>query len=156
MEKEQRILQIITYPHPALQRVSDPITNFGEETRQLVDDLYRMAASLPAHTCAGLAAPQIGVNKRVFIALGRFFINPTLHLANGRSLKQEGCFSSPEGPDKLFKVWRNDSVWITYYDLMGKQYKEKFNGFMAEVLQHEFDHLNGVMCSNREDAEYKK
>lgn len=127
---------------------------FNEEFHKQVEELYTAILSCPPGSVAGMAAPQIGINKRFFFAQGKLFVNPTLKLANGQDLAKEGCFSSPEGPTQLFRVWRRSTVWIKYQDYLGKWQEERFNGFMARVIQHEADHINGVLCMNREQAVY--
>lgn len=147
MEKSK--IEVLKYPDPILSKVSDEITDFGEDLIKLIEDLYLTAASLPQQMVAGLAAPQIGINKRVFVALGRIFVNPKVTFGKQVQHCTEGCFSDPDGPTKMYSLWRPQSLWIEWQDLQQKWHKQKFNGYIAEVISHEIDHLNGVMCLNR-------
>jgi peptide deformylase len=116
-----------------------------EEAKEIIADLLDTAK---AHidNCAGLAAPQIGVNKRVVVVRSgdSFFpmVNPVVVKKTGKKfLNHEGCLSL----DGIRVVERYASVLVNYTDGKGKRQTKTFNGTLAIVIQHETDHLNGVL-----------
>lgn len=127
--------------------------------REIVEKLY--AALAPFGSAAGLAAPQIGISRSIFIySFDRDFdhlevvINPTLNPVGTKALKGwEGCFSVILGDVwKLAYVPRYEMIDVTYLTLEGKKVEKRLSGFAAKVFQHEFDHLQGIESINREDA----
>ncbi len=116
-----------------------------EEAQEIITDLLDTAR---AHidTCAGLAAPQIGINKRVVVIRNgdSFFpmVNPVVVKKSGKKfLNSEGCLSL-EG---IRNVERYPSVLVGYIDKSGKRITKTFNGRLAIIVQHETDHLNGIL-----------
>lgn len=116
-----------------------------EEAKEIIADLLDTAK---AHidNCAGLAAPQIGVNKRVVVVRNgdSFFpmVNPVVVKKTGKKfLNHEGCLSL----DGIRAVERYASVLVNYTDGKGKRQTKTYNGTLAIVIQHETDHLNGVL-----------
>jgi peptide deformylase len=116
-----------------------------EEAKEIIADLLDTAK---AHidNCAGLAAPQIGVNKRVVVVRNgdSFFpmVNPVVVKKTGKKfLNHEGCLSL----DGIRAVERYPSVLVNYTDGKGKRQTKTYNGTLAIVIQHETDHLNGVL-----------
>jgi peptide deformylase len=116
-----------------------------EEAQEIITDLLDTAR---AHIdeCAGLAAPQIGINKRVVVIRNgdSFFpmVNPVVVKKSGKKfLNSEGCLSL-EG---IRNVERYPSVLVGYIDKSGKRITKTFNGRLAIVVQHETDHLNGIL-----------
>jgi peptide deformylase len=116
-----------------------------EEAREIIADLLDTAK---AHIddCAGLAAPQIGINKRVVvIRSGDSFwpmVNPVVVKKSGKKfLNHEGCLSL----DGIRAVERYPSVLVGYIDKSGKRVTKTYNGTTAIIIQHETDHLNGVL-----------
>lgn len=94
--------------------------------------------------CAGLAAPQIGINKKVFIALGILYINPEItYYGNRWDTLKEGCFSLD---DKRYPVRRAYNIRMRWHNKKGEPKEGSFSGWNAEVLQHEYDHLLGKLC----------
>lgn len=93
----------------------------------------------------GLAAPQIGISKRVLVmgnpALSYICVNPEIISGEGEAVGQEGCLSFP---GLWLNVRRHETVKVRYEDILGKQHEREFSGLMARVFQHELDHLNGV------------
>lgn len=103
----------------------------------------------------GIAAPQIGINRRVFLAQRldkkdhpfEFFINPEIvWYSKIKRIGEEGCLSIP---DIYEKVVRSLAIQITYYDLNGQHFQEVVEGYTAVIMQHEYDHLNGVLFPER-------
>lgn len=112
---------------------------------KLLEDLQKTIEGKT--NAAGLAAPQIGSNKRVFIGKlsdgYRFFINPEIKkLENPFINKREGCLSFP---GKWISTIRHQNVLMSYFDEEGKQHEETFTNFSAILVSHEFDHLEGKL-----------
>jgi len=143
-------LKIIIYPDPRLKKVSEPVTRFDENLRDLVVEMFRLMRE--AHG-VGLAAPQVGHNIRVFVmnATGEagddyILVNPVLSAADGQEESEEGCLSLP---DIRIKVIRSKRITINAQDLQGQSFEHSAEGFIPRVWQHEFDHLNGIMLTDR-------
>jgi peptide deformylase len=143
-------LQIIFWPDPRLRKISQPVREFNQELRDLAARMFEL---MRENKGVGLAAPQVGRNIRMFVmnATGlpeddRVYINPVLSDADGEEEDEEGCLSLP---DIRIDVLRNRAMRITAFDLDGKPFEQVEAGFPARVWQHEFDHLNGVMLTDR-------
>lgn len=144
-------LEIVKYPHPALRRPNDDIDESEFEyvehlSRRMLELMYKAEG-------VGLAAPQVGINKRlmVFNPEGKrerwldevVFINPVIVQASeGSDVESEGCLSFPDMSGDVKR-----SKWIKVEGLTprGKKIKKKYTGWVARIFQHEFDHLNGVV-----------
>lgn len=137
-----------------------------DPTDQTVKDLIsRMFQTVtdPKKPGVGIAAPQIGLNRRVFLAQRldkkdqpyEFFLNPEIVWYSTLLRKgEEGCLSIADAYDTVFRSY---AIQITYNDLSGKHYQEVVEGFTAVIMQHEMDHLNGVLFTDRiKDQEDKK
>lgn len=127
-----------------LTKVSEPFI-FGKDDIALIHDMLDTANAHKAY-CAGLAAIQIGVNKRVILVQekGKFvvYINPEIiDKSIAAHLVREGCLSI----DGTRTVKRHYTVKVKWTDQSGKEHKQTFKDFTAQVLQHEIDHLNGVL-----------
>jgi peptide deformylase len=162
------IYPIIEAPDPRLKTVSQPVTEFDEALRTLVDDMFE---TMYAANGIGLAAIQIGVPKRVLVIdlqpedpdappvecdhdgtshthpatrrEPRIFVNPEiLDPAEELATYQEGCLSVP---DIYADVDRPATCRVRYHDLDGKAHEEALDGLMATCIQHEMDHLEGVL-----------
>lgn len=138
-----------------LKTVSDPIVNFDAKTKSLIEDLLD-TTKLPGR--AGVAAPQIGVNLRAFSynvngQVG-YIINPVLVEVSGeKHLVDEGCLSVPE---LWHKTPRYEFAKAVGVDLDGNVVELEGNGLMAQMLQHECDHLDGYVYLDRlEDDEHR-
>ncbi len=141
--------KILKYPDKRLFIPSKPITDFSEQGIKKLERLVTiMSATLNKQDWGqklGITAPQIGVNKRVFIALGHVFVNPEFTPTKAPTEAiTESCYSV--GKDKLYKMQRAKYGWLKYQDLNGKWCEEKISGLKAIVVQHELDHLNGKFC----------
>src|SRR6187399_3295443 len=143
-------LKIINYPDPRLKKVSKPIDSIDESTRALA---ARMLQLMREHRGVGLAAPQVGLNLRMFVMNhtgeptdDRVYINPQLLDAEGDEEAEEGCLSLP---GLNANVVRDKTVRIVATDLEGKPIDELASGYLARVWQHEFDHLNGTLIIDR-------
>ncbi|MEP1229889.1 MAG: peptide deformylase [Litorimonas sp.] len=143
------IRPILTVPNPVLKEVSKPVKAVTDETRTLMDD---MVESMYAASGIGLAAVQIGVPVQVIVMdLARdeekpnvkYFVNPEI-LEDVDALKpyEEGCLSVP---DVFDTVERSERVQITYLDYNGERVTEWAEGLYAVCIQHEMDHLKGIV-----------
>lgn len=148
------VLPIVEVPDPRLKLVSTPVDGVNDETRALIADMFD---TMYAANGIGLAAIQIGVPKRVLvmdlqeeededgkpIRNPRVFINPEiLDPADERSLYNEGCLSVP---DQYAEVERPTTCRVTWLDADGQAHDELFDGLLATCIQHEMDHLNGIV-----------
>ena len=143
------IREILTVPNPILKEVSKPVKEVTDETRALMDD---MLATMYAAPGIGLAAVQIGVPLQVIVMdlakegekpAPQYFVNPEI-LEDVEETKpyDEGCLSVPE----VFEsIERPERVQITYLDYDGKRVTEWAEGLYAVCIQHEMDHLKGVV-----------
>jgi peptide deformylase len=127
-----------------LRTEADPVTSFDAELRALVADL--MDTLLGAAGRAGVAAPQIGVSARVFAydaaGVRGYVVNPTLEVSADEQDGEEGCLSIPE---LYFPRRRAASAAVHGFDQHGEPVTVHGEGFLARALQHETDHLNGVL-----------
>ncbi len=140
---------ILTVPNPLLKQVSTPVEAVTDETRALMDDMLKTMYAAPG---IGLAAIQIGVPKRVIVmdlARGdepkapRYFVNPEiLESSDELAPYEEGCLSVPEYYDEVKRPAR---VRLRYLDYHGQPVEEWADGLYATCIQHEMDHLEGVL-----------
>jgi peptide deformylase len=142
------IYPIVKFPDPILQRASTPVTEFDDKLRKLVADMFE---SMYAAQGIGLAAPQIGIARRLtVIDLSNqkdpkdkiVLINPEITLQEGKQLEEEGCLSLPEIREK---VRRSARVIVKAQDEYGKWSEREGTELLARAFQHEIDHLNGVL-----------
>jgi len=146
------ILHICTYPEEILGQRAEPITEIDEEVVKLVDHMAETMYSAPG---IGLAATQVGVAKQVLVAdiAPRrpeseliVLINPEIVAAEGEVIFEEGCLSVP---DYQAEVKRHEKVTVRGLNLKGEEVELEAEGLLAVVLQHEIDHLNGVLFIDR-------
>ena len=143
------IRPILTVPNPILKQVSKPVEKVTDETRALMDDMLETMYDAPG---IGLAAIQIGVPLNVIVMdLARngekpqvkYFVNPEiLEDVEDTNLYEEGCLSVP---DVFDTVERPERVKLTYLDYNGERVTEWAEGLYATCIQHEMDHLKGVV-----------
>lgn len=143
------IRKILHYPDKRLRTPGEPVSEFGPELSTLLDD---MAETMYAAPGVGLAAPQIGVSKRVFIidvAAGddapsqlRIFINPEFVERRGEVAWEEGCLSFPGVHEE---IERSEFVKVRAQDRTGAWFELEADGLLAIALQHENDHLDGKL-----------
>jgi peptide deformylase len=144
------IREILTVPHPVLKQVSTPVESVDDELRALMDDMLETMYDAPG---IGLAAVQIGVPKRVIVMdlaksdeeepRPQFFVNPEIVWASDETAPyEEGCLSVPEIYDEVERPAR---VKIRYLNYQGEQVEEEAEGLYAVCIQHEMDHLEGVL-----------
>ncbi len=143
-------LQIIYYPDPRLKKISQPVTAFDDKLVTLVDQMFTLMRQAKG---VGLAAPQVGQNVRLFVmnhdgdpAHDRVYINPQLSDADGDDEAEEGCLSLPK---VNIDVLRSQTIRITAQDITGKPFEQIETGYLARIWQHETDHLNGILLTDR-------
>ena len=152
---------ITRYGNPVLHRRCADVTVFDEELRQLVADMF---ASMAAAEGVGLAANQIGVDARVFVVdcpdatdtnVVAHVVNPVLHLPDGRDLEvdSEGCLSVP---GVRADVGRPTTAYVTGVDMAGEPVRIDGTGLLARCLQHESDHLEGLLYVDRLPTKKRK
>ena len=139
---------------PVLRTAAVPVTDFDKELRRLVADLTDTMLGAPG---AGLAAPQIGVGLRVFTwyvdgELGHL-VNPSLDLSEEEQHGPEGCLSLP---DLTFDCTRALRVVATGFDVHGEPVSIEGRELLARAIQHETDHLDGVLFLDRLDRETRR
>lgn len=145
---------ILKDPDPTLHTTCAPVTILqGKRIAKRLREAYIEARDSSKDTfVVGLAAPQIGIPKNVFVALGEVFINPRiLNLHKSQIDSKEGCLSLPE----TYILKRYKSIKLTWTDEARRQRIMNFEGRYAVIVQHEFDHLMGTLCSEqgiREDV----
>lgn len=139
---------------PVLRTPAEPVADFDRELRGLVEDLTETMLGAPG---VGLAAPQIGVGLRVFVfhiegVLGHL-VNPTLSLSQDEQFGEEGCLSIP---GLKFPCRRARSVVARGFDMHGEPLVIEGSDLLARCVQHETDHLDGVLFVDRLDAERRE
>ncbi len=143
------IKPLIILPDPLLRQVSAPVERVDDDLKRLADDMLETMYDAPG---IGLAAIQIGVPRRMLVIdlskddeekQPQVFINPQIVASSdARSVYEEGCLSIPE---YYAEVERPAEVEVTFLDREGKENRVKADGLLATCLQHEIDHLNGVL-----------
>jgi peptide deformylase len=146
------ILKIHTYPDPVLKGPSEPVQTVNEEVCRLLDD---MAETMYLNNGIGLAAPQVGAKLRLIVLdveRGETgdtllkLINPTIVERQGKTKSEEGCLSLP---DLLVEVERAEAVTVEALLPDGKETRIEAEGLLGICLQHEIDHLEGVLLVDR-------
>jgi peptide deformylase len=139
---------IVLYPDPVLRQKAVPVENFDAELEQLVDDMIETMIAAPG---VGLAAPQVGVSRRVAVvdlSAGKdpsqlhVLVNPRIEDQSGSAEDYEGCLSIPDFNEK---VVRPDRCRVTALDRLGKPFTLDAEGYFARAVFHEIDHLDGVL-----------
>lgn len=159
-------LEIFTYPAPVLKKIAKPVTEFNDELHELIKNMLFTMYHAPG---IGLAAPQVGKSIRLFVLdiwfdrekitladgteeyrLSEFspmvFINPVFKNKKGEIINEEGCLSVPG----IFEdVKRAEFVTVEYVDMFGKPQEVDADELLAVCLQHENDHLDGIVFIER-------
>jgi peptide deformylase len=152
------IYPIVVYGHAVLRKVAAEIDKDYPDLNQLIDDLFE---TMYHSEGLGLAAPQIGKSIRIFVIDGKpaaedepsladfrkTFINPHITERSGElKLMTEGCLSIPNLREE---VNREAHIRINYYDENWNYYNEVYDGYKARIIQHEYDHLDGIMFTDK-------
>jgi len=154
------VLPICITGEPVLHRVAEPVTDFDAELATLVADMF---ATMEAAPGVGLAGPQVGIGKRVFVydwtdedgvQTRGVAVNPELWITPlpigvPEDDDEEGCLSIP---GERFALLRAERAILRAQDEHGEHYELEASGWLARILQHEFDHLDGVLYADRLDA----
>ncbi|UCC65952.1 MAG: peptide deformylase [Deltaproteobacteria bacterium] len=146
------VAKILVYPDPVLRAKAKDIENIDGRVVRLAED---MAETMYAAPGVGLAAPQVGVSERLIVVDAKHsegekelitLINPEIVEAEGKVIGEEGCLSLPGVNEK---VTRAERVLVRGYDLKEQQRQIEAEGLLAIALQHEIDHLDGVLLFDR-------
>lgn len=158
------ILSIVKFPNPILRQKSQEVVEFNSELRTFVNDMIDTMYDAPG---VGLAAIQVGKPIRVLVLDAdyrieltetglpprfinknpRVFVNPAISFRGAREISyEEGCLSVPGVSEKVI---RSEEIGIVYQDIQGIKKEETATGFLAVILQHEIDHLNGKLFVDR-------
>ena len=140
---------ILTEPNKLLRKISDPVEKVGDEEKLLMNDMLDTMYAAPG---IGLAAIQIGVPKRIIVMdIGTdknkkepmYFVNPIIKKKNSKKATyEEGCLSVP---DQFAEIERPNTCEVEYLDYNGKKRLLKAEGLLATCIQHEMDHLEGIL-----------
>ncbi len=155
------ILEILKFPDPFLQRKVAPVTSFDQRLKLLVEDMFE---TMYHDRGVGLAATQVGVDKRLFVLNCSYeedgvdgeiaMINPEILSGSAPEMMDEGCLSFP---GIHAKVERFSTITVRYQDVSGASHQIEATDLLAQAIQHELDHLEGkVFVSLLSPAEYAK
>jgi peptide deformylase len=145
-------IELVIHPHPVLRHRSKSIARVDKQLKDIVQEMFRI---MYAARGVGLAANQVAMPVRLFVCNPTgvreegpelVFINPVVSKQKGIDEAEEGCLSLP-GVNANVK--RSKSLWINAYDLSGKEIDREVTGFLARIIQHETDHLDGVLFVDR-------
>ena len=145
-------LQILFYPSPVIRKKSLPVTSINGDLQRLIDDMVETMYGAPG---VGLAAPQVGALKQVVVLDPRenhkstrllTLINPEIVAADGKIVEEEGCLCIPDLKEEVTRFKR---VVVKAHDRNEKEIVLEGSGLLARILQHEIDHLNGVLFIDR-------
>ena len=145
-------MQIITYPHPTLRRVSKSIRRVDAELKEIIRQMFDL---MYEHQGIGLAANQVDLPLRLFVMnlKGKrgegeeiVFINPVLSRHKGSEQAEEGCLSIPS---VYGEVIRPKQVFVQAYGIDGTEINQELTGLAARCVQHETDHLDGILFPDR-------
>jgi peptide deformylase len=142
------ILKIVKYPDPVLSQPGEPVTEFNDELRELVANMFETTYAAQG---IGLAAPQVGVSKRLTVidlSVGKdpkeklVLINPEVISSEGKLYEEEGCLSFPDIREKIVRAAK---VRIRAQDEYGKWFEMDGEDLLSRAFQHEIDHLDGLL-----------
>lgn len=139
--------EVVTYPHPLLRKKSQPVEKVTEDILRLIDD---MAATMYTQRGIGLAAVQIGSHQRVItVDVGEgllALINPEVLERSGEAQMEEGCLCLP---GVIVEVTRSEKVTVRGCNEKGEEITVPAEGLLARALQHEIDHLDGILIVDK-------
>ncbi|MCX7605444.1 MAG: peptide deformylase [Bryobacteraceae bacterium] len=142
------ILRIRKYGDPVLETPAEPVTEFNGELRQLAEDMFE---TMYANKGIGLAAPQVGISRRLAVidptagedaAAKLVLVNPVILVKEGTQIGEEGCLSIPGFREDVKRAYR---VRVRAQDLEGNFFETEGEELLARVIQHELDHLDGIL-----------
>ena len=150
--KGSKIHAVVKWPDPVLAKPGETVTVFDAKLKKLVDEMFE---SMYAAQGIGLAAPQIAISQRITVIDVSFkknpeekivLINPEIMEGVGKQVEEEGCLSLPEIREKVSRAaW----VKVKAQDVTGKWFEMEGDELLARAMQHEIDHLNGVLFIDR-------
>lgn len=150
-------LKIKLYPDAVLKKKAEPLADFGPVMQKFFDD---MIATMYGEDGVGLAAPQVGMSKRILIASPTVtpgeeyvIVNPEIYDARGQEIGIEGCLSLPGVSGK---VTRAKKIRVRFQDRHGKPHDIDVQDFFARIIQHEIDHLDGILLIDRVDFDKRQ
>ena len=153
-------MEIVQYPHPTLRHKSKPLRKVNKDLKDLVAQMFPLMYEARG---VGLAANQVDLPFQLFIVNESaepnkgeelVFINPVIDKPKGREEKEEGCLSLP---GIHANVSRPTQIHVTAYDLNGSLIDATFDGLLARIIQHEYDHIHGTMFIDRiAESTYKQ
>ena len=150
-------MKVVLYPHAVLCKPSAQVRKIGNADRQLIQ---QMTETMYASEGVGIAAPQVGVSKRIFIASPQGKRGGEKVFVNLRILKQEGEQTGMEGclslPGIGAEVTRAKSVVFEAMDEEGRRFEGRAENFLARIIQHELDHLEGKLIIDRVDLDQRQ
>lgn len=146
--------EIRTVGDPVLRRSADPVADIDGTVARLATDMLTTMYEAPG---LGLAAPQVGVRKRMFVYdIGdgpEVIVNPVISGSDGEWVYDEGCLSVP---GMSFEIVRPKQVHLTGYDLDGNEVSVEADELLARLFQHELDHLDGILLLERLDDDTRR
>lgn len=158
-------LQLVIGPNEILTKKTEPVQFFNKALKEEIDEMLQVMKEAKG---VGLAANQVGLNKSMFVIdvpysgikegkftkdyMRRTFINPSIKLSGEDISISEGCLSFP---GKLIRAPRKRIVNVVYQNTFGKVFEEDFSGVIAIVIQHEYDHLQGITFDDYERKNFK-
>ena len=138
---------VLAYPHEVLRDIAKPVLVFDTALKNLVSDMFE---TMDAYRGVGLAAPQVGVCQRVLVVGYKKhhfeIVNPEIVSASGEAVDEEGCLSLP---GVTLNVTRHMRIHVKGFSAVGRPIVLREKGFLARILQHEIDHLNGVLIIDK-------
>lgn len=145
------IRKIRTDEDPILRKKSKIVANFNNRLEVLIDDMYE---TMDVAYGVGLAAPQVGILKRLIVVDNRdeeenkrfYMLNPVILEKEGEEISMEGCLSIP---GKQGTVKRAKNIKVKYNDLTGEEEIMEAEDFLARIIQHEMDHLDGILYTDK-------
>lgn len=145
------ILELAIYPDKSLSRPAEPVKSFGQSLQKLADDMFE---TMYTYDGVGLAGPQVRVNKRILVCHppdqeSLCLVNPEIVERTGSEEGEEGCLSIPE---IYAMVPRSTWIHVLARDPHGKHLDFEAADFLARVIQHEVDHLDGIVFLDRLDV----
>ena len=145
------IRTILHYPDPRLREVAEPVDEVTDEIKKLAEDLAETMYAAPG---VGLAAPQVGLRKRILVLnpTGKaeddlVLVNPTIVERSGSpTVMEEGCLSFP---GIYAEIERPENCTVRAFDPKGEPLEAEYGGFVSRIIQHEYDHLEGILLVDR-------
>lgn len=140
------LLRVRIIPDPVLRSPASPVTDIDQEIKELVADMWQ---TMYASKGIGLAAPQVGISRRVVVidlqeedSSQLTLINPQIISGSGKVKSDEGCLSIPNFRES---IQRTKQIKISATNISGEQFELEADGLLSRCIQHEIDHLNGIL-----------